>query len=116
MIPDFEGDKEAVTQYDEKAELYAQELEAVQSLIEDFEWAERCPGRPPASRDEAVLTLIEYLGEDLVLIHHLTGVSTLTGKKRQWNIVLHQSVSFHEGQTLILALCAAVRAKMEAGK
>ena len=43
-MPDFPGDKHAVTQYDPKAELYAQECEALRALIElNKGWLEGWP-------------------------------------------------------------------------
>ena len=158
-IPDFIGDKGAVTQYDLKAELYGQECAALEEIIrlnkgwpkgwpqrgqilqangrrpesivqslqegfpnEEHSWihTDYCEGGHwhtlrsitfPAPCGETTRMLMEWLGLSLYLIefqgppYKKPGVHIFTKGL--------QGQNFHFGQTLTLALCAAVRAKMK---
>ena len=104
----------------EQAELYLLECKALEALIEDFEWAEGWPRCPPASRGDTVLMLIECLGEDLISLQQYP-LGWSIDVFMQNKVVTDEDeddpdLDSFEGKTLTLALCAAVRAKMEAEK
>ena len=131
-MPDFPGDKHAVTQYDKKAELYAQECAALKELIEKHGWPEGWPqegqwvelrngtpmlithptlaaGFDPLPCGETVLMLLGWLGNDLKSINFYPHDCL------KYQVILHSSKGGKDslGETLILALCAAVESKMK---
>ena len=132
--PNFIGDRHGVTQYDEKAELYAQECAALKELIRKHGWPKGWPkegqwvmlrngtpmlimhptlaaGFDPLPCGETVMMLMDWM-----LSGEWEAVMTIHDDGRV-DIDLGKGIWVRE-PSLTLALCAAVRAKMqmEAGK
>ena len=157
---DFEGEKKAITQYDEKAELYAQECAALEELIKKHGWPKGWPKERQLIRrdifegvvfkrkDDLYVTfgntraslqrwqamgLLQYplpCGETILMLMGMVDLHYLEmwdrGKEyRDTRFLVRQRIpailcdckddriaDLGTGQTLILALCVAVRAKL----